>query len=341
MEPYLQLEKEFGEYIGNPNTVACSSGTAALHLALEAFRFPIGTTVFVPDFTMVACARAVTLAGLEPAFMDCREDLLTDPSELWRIQNSSGWAGAIMPVHIYGRKCDMGQIAKLAALRDLRVIEDLAEAHGVMPHPNTDAACWSFYKNKIICGEEGGMVAFKNPEHAAYARQLRSLGFTHAHDFMHRPRGMNYRMANLLAEPIIQSLRHVESNLAARARVEKYYDSYMPDSYKMPARKVCWVYDVRIPGLTNQEQDRIVNTLNSQGIAARHAFKPMSHQPEYTSRIYSKAFVGPVAERASREVIYLPVQPNMDPITVNLICTSLVEAIITTTGHSTLLSSRA
>ncbi|MCK9570792.1 DegT/DnrJ/EryC1/StrS family aminotransferase, partial [Candidatus Pacearchaeota archaeon] len=186
MEPYQELEFRFGEWIGNPNTVACSSGTAALHLALEALQLPIHSCVMVPEFTMVACARAVTMAGLHPIFIDCGDDLLLDTKVMQ--SKTVRHQSAIMPVHIYGRRCSMKAIIDHAKTNNLAVVEDMAEIHGVNPHPESDAACWSFYKNKIVHGEEGGMVAFKEAKHADKARQLRSLGFTQAHDFAHIPR---------------------------------------------------------------------------------------------------------------------------------------------------------
>lgn len=309
MEPYQQLEEEFGRFIGFPaeNVVACSSGTAALHLALEALRLPAGSEVLVPDFTMVACARAVTLAGLTPAFVDCGDDLNMDPALAAGSQESPS-VSAVMAVHVYGRKCDMNWQTTAETHRTIKVIEDLAEAHGIKPHPSTDAACWSFYKNKIVAGEEGGAVAFRDPVHAAGARMLRSLGFTDAHDFYHLPRGHNYRLANSLATLILQSLRQYEHNAAARRRIEGWYDAYCPDEWKMPSRDAVWVYDFRIPGLSSPHQDILVRTLNDAGIAARHAFKPMSMQAEYKSC----RKVGPgITQQMSREVIYLPVQPGI------------------------------
>jgi dTDP-4-amino-4,6-dideoxygalactose transaminase len=303
MEPYQQLEEEFGQWTGNRNTVVCSSGTAALHLALESLDLPRGSAVAVPDFTMVACARAVTLAGLIPWFVDCGDDLLINPDLL---EAAPPHVQAVMPVHIYGRQCNMSRIVEIANQRGWHVIEDLAEAHGVSPHPSTNAACWSFYQNKIICGEEGGAIAFASAASAVQARKLRSLGFTANHDFSHIPRGHNYRLANLLAVPIIGSLHDYEDNAARRRWVETQYNELVPKQWQMPKRDAVWVYDLRIHGMTQAQQDSIVTQLNQQGIAARHAFKPMTSQPEYLST--GRSEIAPVM---SCEVIYLPVRPSM------------------------------
>lgn len=313
MEAYEHLEQEFGRWTGVENVVACASGTAALHLALEALQLPPGSKVIVPDYTMIACARAVTLANLTPVFVDCGKDLLMDPDlvdgllendRLLKDFTEEDYEGvkAIMAVHVYGRRCNMEAIHELAGKYDLTVVEDMAEAHGVRPHPETDAACWSFYKNKIVAGEEGGAVAFKSTWHQTLAQSLRCLGFTAKHDFRHGPRGHNYRMSNAHARLIIDSLRQVTRNLERRRRQEAAYDSLCPSEWRMPPRDAPWVYDLRIPGLDSDRQDAIVAALNQQGVAARHGFKRMTCQEEYF--VPGMGFTE--AAKASREVIYLP-----------------------------------
>lgn len=299
MQPYEELERAWAATNGlNPEgMVACSSGTAALHLALESLGIPLGSKVVVPDFTMVACARAVVLAGHVPAFVDCLEsNLLID------VQNIPEGEGikAVMPVHVYGRRCDMDAIVNRCG--GMWVIEDLAEAHGVRPHAETDAACWSFYRNKIVCGEEGGAVYFKNPDKAQLARKLRCLGFTERHDFYHIPRGHNYRMSNLHAKAVLDSLRGMGGAVQSRRIIESEYDSLIPDGWKMPYRDAPWVYDLRIPSMTSLKQTILVREMNSKGIAARHGFKPMSIQPEFQTLGYYSSN----AYKASCEVIYLP-----------------------------------
>jgi dTDP-4-amino-4,6-dideoxygalactose transaminase len=299
MKPHEQLEKEFGDWLGNPNCVAVSSGTAALHLALEAIGAPRGCGVALPDLTMVACARAVSMAGMHPIFLDCHENLLVPEHYHNRVS-----APVRMVVHVYGRVCRYTD----NFYRRYHVVEDMAEAHGIKPHPESAAACWSFYKNKIVHGEEGGMIAFKSPAHADKARCLRSLGFTPAHDFQHVPRGVNARLADLLAVPILDSMGKMESNLRERARVVAHYDKFIPVKWRMPWRDVGWVYDFRINGMNHTQQDFLVKSLRNRGIEARHCFKPMSRMKEYT-RGYG---VEPtVADVMAREVVYLPVYPDM------------------------------
>jgi perosamine synthetase len=325
MQAYEQLEKEFGEWANVKNVVACSSGTTALHLALEALQLPQGSKVLVPDFTMVSCARAITLAGLVPVFVDCGDDLLITAANIFAVWDHD--CTAVMPVHIYGRQCDMQPIIDFAYDHNLIVIEDLAEAHGIQPHPATHAACWSFYQNKVIAGEEGGAVSFKGEYTAKLARSLRCLGFTDAHDFTHHPRGINGRLSNANAELIRESLKHVHYNLTARREVETWYSETIPKEWHMPPRLVPWVYDIRIPGT---DLNWVIKQLNAKNIPARHGFKPLSRQQEYTTGNDLDTNAG----RLSKEIMYLPIYPDMTKLRVGQIVQHITSFVNRTQVHS-------
>lgn len=330
MEPYRQLEIDWSKWndLDPDGMVCCSSGTAALHLSLEALQLPQGSKCICPDLTMIACPRAITLAGLEPVFVDCDDTLNLDTDLLgqyvdkdYHLNDKS--PAAVMMVHIYGRRCKMSVFDGAGVDEFTRhqtyLIEDLAEAHGIKPHPETDAACYSFYKNKIVAGEEGGAVWFRNPEHAKLARQLRSLGFTDAHDFNHIPRGHNYRMSNAHAKLVIDSIGYANINMLDRWQQIERLDNACPDEWRQPKHDAPWVYDLRIPGMSSEQQDRVVKALNTVGITARHCFKPCHLQSEYAAcQMLSRG--KPFRCRsyyASQEVIYLaliPGRPRIDKI---------------------------
>lgn len=312
LQPYQLLEQEFGRWAGVENVVACSSGTAALHLALESLHLRPGAGVIVPAYSMVACARAVTLAGLRPVFVDCRRsDLTLDPErveEAFEADQSEEGIRAIMPVHVYGRSCDMPALVDLAIKYGAFLVEDLAEAHGLPPHPNTHAACWSFYRNKIVHGEEGGAVAFREEVCRDRARRLRNIGFTEDHDYRHVPRGHNYRLANLLAEPIRENLRAYQRNHAVRRVIERRWDRACPAEWRQLERFAPWVYDLRIPGMFEVKQRAVVEALRDSGIEARYGFYPLTMQQEYAGRGNAETVE---AIKASREVFYIPLTPDM------------------------------
>mgnify|MGYP003146432801 CR=1 FL=1 len=307
---YERLEDELSAWIGEPHVhvVACSSGTAALHLALEAMRLPLGSSVVTGEFSMIAVPRAIVMAGHKPVFTDCNDALLM------KKYFTIGPADAAVVVHIYGRKCEH--------ITSMTVIEDMAEVHGVKPQSSSFAATYSFYRNKIVNGAEGGAVAFRDPDAAAHARSLRSLGFTEDHDFRHLERGFNARLSNEHAELIRASLANVDENLEKRAQVAAWYDKAVPIDWRMPPRDVDWVYDLRIrsEGFDNAS---VVRTLNNQGIQARLAFKPMSMQAEFFDPSYEQLN----AYRMSREVLYLPVYPDMTESEVGVNVNALKDAV--------------
>lgn len=311
MSIYQMLEEDLARWIGVRDVAVCSSGTAALHLALESFQFPNrrkDIEVILCDYNMVACALAIEMADMVPVCVDCNHDLLINPVLIEDAITER--TSFIMAVHTYGRVCDMDAIHSVARERGLCVIEDMAEAHGIAPDPRTHAACWSFYRNKVVHGEEGGCVTFKEGGHNHYTtvRQLRNMGFNEPHDYSHIPRGHNYRMSNAHAALVLDSLRSVDCELLKRRRREDWLNDHCPDHWYMPYRVSPWVYDLRIPGMTDDLQTGIICDLRANGIEARHGFKPITTQKQFRM---NKRVGGDEARRASREVIYLPLDESM------------------------------
>lgn len=311
METYLRLEKEYARWVGEApsQVVTCATGTDAIYLAITALGIPEGSAIIVPDFSMVACARAIRMAGCIPVFADVSELGLIRVSEVTRLlENLGNQIGGILAVHTYGRRCDISSLSEIAYQRGIPLIEDCAEYHGgPVDSSLSSARCWSFYRNKIVSGEEGGAVAFRHPLHADNARQLRCLGFTEAHDFTHVPRGISSRMSNAHAGLILNSLRTADVAIRMRRQMVRAYNRYLPGSYRLPYREVPWVYDFRISGMEASQQDSLVQLLIQQGINARHSFKPLSSQEEFRRLAWHGDC--PTATRLSREVIYLPLDP--------------------------------
>ncbi len=321
LEPYQRLELEWAKFndLDPAGTVACSSGTAALHLAFEALQLRGGghsAVAVMSDYNMIACPRAAVLAGLTPRFVDCGDDLLIDDGGPLGDATVEPYS-VFLATHVYGRRCDMDWLTSACGACH-PVVEDLAEAHGIRPHPSTDAACWSFFKNKIVAGEEGGAVWFRDPEHANLARKLRNIGFTEEHDYFHVPRGHNYRLANCLAERVLGSLRDYQFNMTARRLAESVYDESCPAEWRMPPRDAPWVFDLRIPGLKWYDQKTVVSALNRVGIAARCGFRPMGLQDEFsvwedtneTPGDWYARYPFQNSLRLSQEVFYLPLIPG-------------------------------
>jgi len=256
---------------------ACSSGTAALHLALTALDIGEGDEVIVPEFTMVATAWAVTYTGARPVFVDCDNTLNIDIAKIESAITAK--TKAIIVVHVYGRRVNMNKIAEIAIAHDIAVVEDSAEAHGILPE-KSDIACFSFYSNKIISTGEGGMCLTNSRLYKDRIDTLRSMSFDKNRTYLHPHLGFNYRMTNIQAAIGLSQLETLGWIKSKRRMIEMWYDAYLPAIVKMPKRDVLWYYDIDTHGDAEQLKNIL---LNEYGIETRSFFKPMSMQPMYST----------------------------------------------------------
>ena len=196
------FEEKFSNYCGASHGVACSSGTAALHLAVESLGVGLGDEVIIPAFTLIVSANVVALTGATPVLVDVEPDTwCIDPALIE--ERITPKTKAIMAVHMYGHPADMTAIRSIAQRYGLSVIEDCAQAHGAEVRGRRvgglgDVSTFSFYGNKIITTGEGGMVVTNNDRLAARARLLRDQAFEKER-FVHRAVGFNYRMTTIQA----------------------------------------------------------------------------------------------------------------------------------------------
>jgi perosamine synthetase len=314
MQKFEILEQKYAEHLGVESTVAVNTGTAALHVALEALKLPEGSKVIVPEFTMYASGLAVHYARLTPVFVDCDDRLLIDLDKVEEAIDED--TKVLMVTHVYGRVVDMSRVMKIAEKYNLRVIEDACEAQGAYWDGKAvgsfDIGCFSLYRNKIICAEEGGIVASNDTELLKVVRDMKSMSFGEEHNYYHKQIGFNYRMTNSQASLAIDSLFNYQSNHNKRRVNEEIYNTLLPGDVKMSDRDAVWVYDFISP-----LKDKIVSTLNSCGFAARHSFKPMSMMPLFKKDIDYKKLL---SFEKSQNVGYLPVDPYLEEKDILEIC---------------------
>ncbi len=231
---YKQLEQKYAKFVGSKYAIACNSGTSALHLALLALKMGKGDEVIMPDFTMAACGFAVSYTGAKPVFVDCTGDLQMD----WTLieKKITKKTKAIMVVHIYGMLSNMNEILKIAKKYKLKVIEDACEAQGAVYKSKADITCYSFYKNKIIHAEEGGMCTTDNKEYAERINYLKNMAFGDKHDYFHEEIGYNYRMPDSQAKLALESLKNYPKENARRRKLEKdfYGEHYLDAVWVLP-----------------------------------------------------------------------------------------------------------
>jgi perosamine synthetase len=291
-----RFERAFADRHDSAHGVACSSGTAALTLALRALGVGPGDEVIVPEFTMIASAWAVTYTGATPVFVDCGDDLNIDVTAIE--ERITPRTKVIMPVHIYGRSCDMPPILELAHDYNLRVVEDSAEAHGV--RPTGDIACFSLFANKIVSAGEGGICVTGDAFLAGQMAHLRGMAFNRDHTFLHKKVGYNFRMTNMQAAVALGQTEKLDEMLELRKQIEQRYDDGLRDIdgvTLMPPRDVLWMYD-----LLARDREGLRAFLATEGIETRVFFKPMSRQPMYLDARWPSLR----AHRYAEEGFYLP-----------------------------------
>jgi perosamine synthetase len=316
----LRFERAFAAAVGCRHGVACSSGTAALHLALATVGVEAGDEVLMPAFTMVATANAARYLGASPVLVDA------DP-ETWNLDVGQLEAKltprtrAILPVHIYGHPVDMDPLCELARNRGLAVIEDAAEAHGARYRGRPvgslgDAAAFSFYGNKIVTTGEGGMVTTNDGDVAARARELRDLSFSSERHFWHRSVAFNYRMSNVCAAiGVAQTERLAELVERRRENARRYAEALAGiPGLGLPAERpevenVFWMFGITVGEEFGRSRDELRELLAARGIETRTFFVPIHVQPAYADSHLGERY--PIAEELCRAGLYLPSGPAL------------------------------
>jgi dTDP-4-amino-4,6-dideoxygalactose transaminase len=309
------FEQEFSTYCGTTECIAVNSGTSALHLALIAAGVGAGDEVITVPFTFVASVAAVLYAGARPVLVDIDPRSFTlDPSAIEAVITPR--TKAILPVHLYGQPADMDPIMEVARRHGLLVIEDAAQAHGAKYKGRPvgsigDMACFSFYPGKNLGAYgEGGAVTTNNAEDARTIRMLRDWG--QDRKYHHILRGFNYRMEGFQGAILRVKLRHLEQWTEARRALVHQYDELLADGEvetptEMPwARHVYHVYTLR-----SDNRDALQAALTSEGIQTGvHYSVPVHLQPAYADLGYG-AGAFPQAEAAAKQVLSLPLYPEL------------------------------
>lgn len=327
------FEQAFAEFVGARHAIAVNSGTAALHLALDAIGLKAGDEVLVPAMTFAATAEVVLYFNARPVLIDCDPETLNiDPGLLEA--SITPRTRAIIPVHVAGQPCDMDRILEIARRRNLHVIEDAAHAiparwRGRLVGTLSDITCFSFYATKTITTGEGGMITTDNDAYAERMRIMSLHGISRNawnrytadgswyYEILHP--GYKYNMTDIAAAIGSEQLRKAERFWCLRQSLARAYDRGLADIPEIQVPRVredlqhAWhLYIVQLALETcTLDRARLVDLLKQHNIGCSVHFIPLHLHPYYRDTFGYRPGDFPQAYATYQRVVSLPLHTRM------------------------------
>jgi perosamine synthetase len=328
-----RFEQEFSKFTGAGEAVAVNSGTAALHLALDAVGLKEGDEVILPTMTFAATAEVVHYFKAKPVLVDCEEDTFNMSPEAFE-RAITPRTRAVIPVHIAGQPCDIITIGDIAKQKGIRVIEDAA--HSFPAHAQgrpigtiSDITCFSFYATKTITTGEGGMLVSDNPEFIDRARIMSLHGISRDawkrfmaegswyYEILYP--GYKYNMSDIAAAIGLEQLKKAYRFLEVRQRYAALYESGFLGTPEIvlpsirPGVGHAWhLYIIRVRrGRLTIDRGRFIEELKARNIGTSVHFIPLHLHPYYRDTFGYTAADFPVASRVYEETISLPIYTRM------------------------------
>jgi dTDP-4-amino-4,6-dideoxygalactose transaminase len=333
------FEDRVAAWAGAPHAIACSSGTAALHMALLACGVGPGDEVIVPSHTFASTALAVLHAGAAPVFCDAADDQTIDPRGIEPLV--TGRTRAIVVVHLYGIPCDMDRILPIAARHGLPVVEDCAQAMGAEVRGRKvgtlgAAGAFSFSMGKhVTTGGEGGMVATGSADAAAACRSLRDYGREQGGDgrWAHARVGFNYRLTEMQAIIGLNELSRLDAwNLPRRRGYARIYDHAFSNLYGVRGLPFCsaerrnayWKYPLQLdPDKLACGVEEVRRAIVAEGIPDAGGLWPEAYQEP----VFPDARRCPAAEELGRRTVVLALHPSWEKSHVET-CVAAVRKVL-------------
>ena len=310
-----QFEKDFARYCGADHAIGFNSGTSAEHTALLLLDVKPGDEVITTPMTFVATSWAISYCGAKPVYVDIEDKTFNlDPKKIAAAITPR--TKAVLPVHLYGLPFEVDEVLEVCRQHKLPLVEDACQSHGAKYKGKTvgtfgEMSAFSFYPGKNLGAfGEGGALVTNNEAYAKRARSLREHGSTVR--YYHDEIGFNYRMEGIQGAVLGIKLKHLEKWTRERQRVARRYHELLAETpLQLPfepahMESVWHLYVVRHP-----RRDELKAHLDANGVGcALHYPLPLHLQKCYESLGY-QAGDFPVAEKAARECLSLPIYPEL------------------------------
>ena len=311
------FENKFSKKVNRKHSIAVSSGTAALEIAIKALGIKKNDEVIIPNFTIISNALAIIKQNAKPILVDC--DLKTWNIKIDDIEkNINKKTKAIIITHIYSFTNNMDKILEICKKHKIFLIEDAAEVLGLRYKNKPcgsfgDLSTFSFYANKQVTCGEGGMISTNNFTLYKKCKSLRNLCYGDIQRFNHGDIGWNYRMTNIQATLGISQLKRLNHIVKKKMDIGNYYfqrlsknkNIYMTPPKIPYSKNIYWVVGILIKNKKIQAS-KIIKKLKDYGIGARPFFWPMHNQDIFRKmKIFSKIKY-PNASYLSKYGFYIP-----------------------------------
>lgn len=323
------FENQFAQYIGIDHCVACANGTDSMEIILSAMGIGAGDEVIVPANSWISTAEVVNNVGAEPVFVDVLESEYTiNPDLIERaITNKTK---AIIPVHLFGLPARMKEIMTIANRYGLKVIEDCAQAHGAAIEGKKigtfgDASSFSFYpgKNLGAYGDAGGMLTNDN-QLAQRMRMIGNHGQLRKHD--HQIIGRNSRMDTMQAAILEVKLPYLDQWVKDRNRVAALYDQFLGGNVVKPIKPIGFDHAFHLYVVRSSKRANLQASFDAAGVGhGVHYPTPLPLLPAYAYKKHSESDF-PLATKLSKEIISLPIFPEMTEDQVALVSSIINQA---------------
>lgn len=332
-EQVKKFENEFSSYCDVTYGIGVNSATDALTLALKASGVKEKDEVLVPVNSFIATANIVVFCGAKPVFVDVEEDTLNIDPEKARAAITKK-TKAIIPVHLHGHPADMDPLLDMAREHDIAVIEDCAQAINALYKGKKvgslgDIGCFSFYPTKNLGAYgDGGMAITADDELAEKIRLLRNYGRTekeYKQTYEHRLIGYNSRLDELQAAVLSLKLKYLDEWTEKKRNISAQYTKLLadvtglnPPVEKAYARHVYWDYCVKM-----KHRDTIEKALAEKGIHTAVLYRVPIHLQEAYAYMGLSQGAYPVAEQCAREILSLPLFPELTEKEIMYVVTEL------------------
>ena len=333
------FESEVADYVGVKQAAALSSGTAALHLALEILGVQKGDHVFCSDLTFVASANAIRYLNAIPVFIDAEPTSWNmSPSALEKAFESV-LPKAVIVTDIYGQSADYKLIAEICDKHQTPIIEDAAESLGAEYNRKKcgsfgEMAILSFNGNKIITTSGGGMLLTDRSEFVLKAKKLSTQSREEALHYEHAQVGYNYRLSNILAALGRAQLKSLDQYVEKRREIFNYYYNnlknvegirFMPEIEN--GKSTRWLSVVLMENINHDKIEDIIRSFSEENIEVRPIWKPMHLQPVFEDASFYYNSQKPISASLFEHGLCLPSGSDLSKNDLNRIIELLIKKI--------------